>query len=99
MKMKITIGSNLGLALYYEKSYSNVFITNLKLGTKEKLTFTTIMYSKIVFLSPTVPQMIFSSYFKNSPVTFLVKVPTALCAVLLVTLRLVQAVGGALPHL
>lgn len=39
------------------------------------------------------------SYFKDSPVTFLVKVPAALRAVLLVTLWLVQAVGGALPHL
>lgn len=38
-------------------------------------------------------------YFSNSPVTFLVKVAAALCAVLLVALRLVKAVGGARPHL
>lgn len=40
-----------------------------------------------------------SIYFENSPVTFLVKVAAALCAVLLVALRLVKAVGGARPHL
>lgn len=37
--------------------------------------------------------------FSDSPITFLVKVAAALCAVLLVPLRLVQAVGGARPHL
>lgn len=35
----------------------------------------------------------------NSPVALLVQIPTALCAVLLVALWLVQTVGGALPHL
>lgn len=35
----------------------------------------------------------------NSPITFLVQVAAALCAVLLVPLRLVKAVGGARPHL
>lgn len=35
----------------------------------------------------------------DSPITFLVKVAAAFCAVLLVPLRLVQAVGGARPHL
>lgn len=40
-----------------------------------------------------------SLYFESSPVTFLVKVAAALCAVLLVALRLVKAVGGARTHL
>lgn len=37
--------------------------------------------------------------FSDSPITFLVQVAAALRAVLLVALRLVQAVGGARPHL
>lgn len=37
--------------------------------------------------------------FPDSPIALLVKVAAALCAVLFVPLRLVQAVGGARPHL
>lgn len=62
------------------------------LQIEEKLILTTTHMHARAALFPT-------SSATNSPVTFLVQVPAALRAVLLVTLRLVQAVGGALPHL
>lgn len=59
------------------------------------------MYSHFDFFQlHTRSHVIFLKLFvKNSPITFLVEVPAALRAVLLVALWLVQAVGGALPHL
>lgn len=69
--------------------------TFLSLRQKHKQTNITIQ----TILNTERQSSLYVQSFSDSPITFLVQVAAALRAVLLVALRLVQAVGGARPHL